>query len=306
MNFSHLLLIRILTKPYKAWHAHYFPIPPKKIESGKAFTGIAALCAIASTQSHTVGGRLTRGKHCCLTILPKRLKVHSRSIQNKIYSSTFNCTRLRLFVGSHPFPQNGVQLSEHGPLGITRSHLSHWLRPDIQVGFYQKPRIDKWSNSFQTARNLKETNLIIFYSNGRRGSRQLAVKDFGVIKEDEEHSEVILSFFGFGYFAYIFWANSNCWALFLAMSSWSLWGDQRGRGTFGGDSLLLGCQKWLDVFPPPQITQNSLDGPIRLLKVILLSFLPEVLQSLVTNIILKDKLMELGENMFHHNILYGK
>ena len=100
MNFSHLLLIRILTKPYKAWHAHYFPIPPKKIESGKAFTGIAALCAIASTQSQTVGGRLTRGKHCCLTILPKRLKVHSRSIQNKIYSSTFNCTRLRLFVGS--------------------------------------------------------------------------------------------------------------------------------------------------------------------------------------------------------------
>ena len=165
MNFSHLLLIRILTKPYKAWHAHYFPIPPKKIESGKAFTGIAALCAIASTQSHTVGGRLTRGKHCCLTILPKRpiqsqwewgglpgwcltilpkrLKVHSRSIQNKIYSSTFNCTRLRLFVGSHPFPQNEVQLSEHGPLGITGSHLSHWLRPDIQVGFYQKHGRDK-------------------------------------------------------------------------------------------------------------------------------------------------------------------
>ena len=110
--------------------------------------------------------------------------------------------------------------------------------------------------------------------------------------------------FGFGYFAYFFWANSNCWAFFWAMSSWSLWVDQRGQGTFGGDSFLLGCQKWLDVFPPPQITQNSLDGPIRLLKVILLSFLPEVLQSLVTNIILKDKLMELGENMFHHNILY--
>ena len=35
---------------------------------------------------------------------------------------------------------------------------------------------------------------IFFCSNGRRGSRQLGVKDFGVIKEDEEHSEVILSF----------------------------------------------------------------------------------------------------------------
>ena len=33
-------------------------------------------------------------------------------------------------------------------------------------------------------------HIICSHSNGRRGSRQLAVKDFGVIKEDAEQAEV--------------------------------------------------------------------------------------------------------------------
>ena len=52
-----------------------------------------------------------------------------------------------------------------------------WQYVNIEVHFVDKQFSDK-----QT--------IIRSHSNGRRGSRQLAVKDFGVIKEDEEQAEV--------------------------------------------------------------------------------------------------------------------
>ena len=63
-----------------------------------------------------------------------------------------------------------------------------WSSWNLQVTFVLQaaPRL--------TSKILTQPFFIFFGSNGRRGSRQLAVKDFGVIKEDEEvDNEVIFS-----------------------------------------------------------------------------------------------------------------
>ena len=124
-----------------------------------------------------MGGRLTRGKHSCLMIRFKRLKVHSRSIQTR-------------YTHQHSFSPGFAYLLGHFPSLKRCSTFRAWSTWNHQVTSVSRaaPR--------HTSRILSETwkRQIIKFSNGRRGSRQLAVKDFGVIKEDEEHSEVILSF----------------------------------------------------------------------------------------------------------------
>ena len=57
--------------------------------------------------------------------------------------------------------------------------------------FWKQNKASLGSNSLSLKSKRGQIIKYSFCSNGRRGSRQLAVKDFGVIKEDEEHSEVI-------------------------------------------------------------------------------------------------------------------